>query len=71
MKRTNILNVIAIIVIIGYLAFTALLFFFEIPEKNAELLKTIYQSTIAPVFLSVIYFFFGSSKGSRDKQSSN
>ena len=45
-----------------------LLFFVEIPESNQRIVDMILGVIIGSGLISVINFFFGSSKGSKDKQ---
>jgi len=49
------------------MVYGVLLFFLEIPESNKRLIEMFLDIFVFSGSLSVIYFFFGSSKGSHDK----
>lgn len=54
------------VVVAGTFALLALFIYVEIPEKNEALLN-ISAGTLLTAFSAVVYYFYGSSKGSSDK----
>ncbi|MCP4987226.1 MAG: hypothetical protein GY928_14605 [Colwellia sp.] len=50
-------------------AFIIIILFKEIPEPNTRLIDTILGFLLGTIIASIIGFFFGSSKGSHDKNS--
>lgn len=50
-------------------AFILIILFKEIPETNTRLIDTILGFLLGTIIASIIGFFFGSSKGSHDKNS--
>jgi len=54
------------IVVIGFFFLMAFLIKFEIPKANENILHLVIGALIGS-FTSVVGFFFGSSKGSKDK----
>lgn len=53
-------------IVLGILAIVIILINVEIPDKNAQALNLIIGALIGS-FTSVVQYFFGSSKGSADK----
>jgi drug/metabolite transporter (DMT)-like permease len=49
-------------------AIVLLLFFVEIPEKNKDVVNFILGVVVGTGLTGVFQYFFGSSKGSKDKQ---
>ena len=57
---------LAAVIVIGIFILVGLLIFQEMPTSNKELLILVIGNLMA-AFISVISYFFGSSKGSADK----
>lgn len=49
-------------------AFAGAFFFIDYPERNRDMINTITGVLISSGLVSIVGFFFGSSKGSSDKQ---
>lgn len=45
-----------------------LLFFVEIPERNERLIDVAFGAVVGAALMQVIQFFYGSSRGSKEKQ---
>ena len=58
--------VLAALIIIGFFGVLIMLVFHEIPDKNKDALNLILGALIAS-FSALVSYFFGSSKGSSDK----
>ena len=58
---------LAAFIILSATAFGVMLFFIVVPEENKRLVEMFSDVYLFAGALSVIYFFFGSSKGSHDK----
>lgn len=58
--------ILAIVIVVGIFVLLGVLIMHEIPETNKDLLNMIVGAFIAS-FTLVISYFFGSSKGSADK----
>lgn len=57
---------IAGLVIIGFFALLGILIFVKVPESNMQILNIVIGALIGS-FTSITSFYFGSSKGSKDK----
>jgi len=57
---------LATIVVICIMVFSYMLIFYEIPEKNVQMVNIALGAFIG-AFLTVVGYFFGSSKSSSDK----
>lgn len=62
----NFRSVLAVIVVLGTIAFDYMLFFKEIPIANKELLFTAF-GTLNTLAGAVVTYYFGSSKDKSDK----
>ena len=60
------LYIFASVIVIGFFALLYILIFTEIPEGNRDVLNLVIGSLIGS-FTSVVAYYFGSSKGSADK----
>lgn len=58
---------LAAFVSVSALAVLVMLFFVEIPEENKRIVDMVTGIFIGTGFIQVLNFFFGSSKGSKDK----
>ena len=58
--------VLAVIIVLSFLLLLALLIFQEVPALNSELLYTM-VGVFGTMAITVINYYFGSSKGSADK----
>ncbi len=58
---------LAAFIILSATAFGVMLFFLPVPEENKRMVEMFADVYLFAGALSVIYFFFGSSKGSHDK----
>ena len=58
--------VLAIVIVICFMLLLALLIFQEVPAPNSELLYTM-VGVFGTMTITVINYYFGSSKGSADK----
>jgi len=58
---------LAAFIILSATAFGVMLFYIVVPEENKRLVEMFSDVYLFAGALSVIYFFFGSSKGSHDK----
>jgi hypothetical protein len=58
----------AILIVVAAMGFGAGLFFIEVPEENRRLVEMFADVFVFSGALSVIYFFFGSSRSSAEKQ---
>jgi len=59
---------LAIGIILLTFAFNLCFFFIQYPERNHDIINMIAGTLNSTGFAAIIYFFFGSSKGSADKQ---
>ena len=67
MKDKNFLMyLLAIIIVIGFFVFLSTMYFKEVPETNKEIFYMVAGALIGS-FTAVVSYFFGSSKGSSDK----
>ena len=64
--REKFMYVLGGVVVVGVITFTAALIFFSIPENNKEMVNIALGAFIG-AFLTVVGYFYGSSKGSSDK----
>lgn len=64
---THFLQVFGLILVIITVIFDLLFFFVSYPERNHDILNMIAGSINTVGFASVVNFFYGSSKGSKDK----
>lgn len=67
METKNLVHyVLAAVVVVGFFALLYILLFQEIPEGNRDVLNLATGALIGS-FTSIIGYYFGSSKGSADK----
>lgn len=59
---------LSIVIIFLVAAFDTCLFFVNIPERNHDLVNMVAGTLNTTGFAAIVYFFFGSSKSSHDKQ---
>lgn len=59
---------LATAIILMTFIFDTCLFFVEIPERNHDLVNMVAGTLNTTGFAAIVYFFFGSSKSSQDKQ---
>lgn len=67
-RKVDFRNVLGILSIILGFAYIFLITFVEIPEQNQRYADTVLGVIISMVLTTVYNYFFGSSKGSTDKQ---
>jgi xanthine/uracil permease len=67
MKTKNLpLYILAVVIVVGFFVLLGLLIFKEIPPQNKDLLNIVIGTLLA-AFMSVVSYWYGSSKGSADK----
>lgn len=66
MPRNIYMGIVGMVVIFATVALVAALFSIPIPDTNRDMVN-VASGTLLGAFVSVVSFYFGSSKSSRDK----
>ena len=65
-KHFDFLQLLALVLVVMTFAFDMMFFFVQYPERNHDIVNMIAGVINTVGFASVINFFYGSSKGSKD-----
>lgn len=70
-KQNTIMLYFSIVIILITLAYFFCISFITVPDKNRDFANIVLGFMAGTGFSNIINFYFGSSKGSRDKDASN